>query len=77
MQCCNSQAEIEYIFADFRVYLLKESTGSRQDLNKLVTNIPQSIEYGDFCEIISTPIKCIFEELPSSGSIASRWEQNA
>ena len=40
---------------------LKESTSSRQDLDKLVTNIPQSIVYGDFCQIISTPIKYIFK----------------
>ena len=31
---CKSQAEITHGFANFRVYLLKESTGSKQDLDK-------------------------------------------
>ena len=44
--------------------------------DKLVTNIPQLIEYGDFCQIISTPIKCILKELLSFGSVAFKWEQN-
>ena len=48
MQCCKSQAEIKYSFANFRVYLLKESASSTQDPNKLVTHSPQLIEYGDF-----------------------------
>ena len=63
MQCCKSQAATEYSFANFRVYLLKESRRSRQEFYKLPTNIPQLIECGDFCKIISTPIKCILEEL--------------
>ena len=48
---CKSQAEIKYSFSDFRVYLLKESTSSRQDLDELVTNIPQLIEYGAFVRL--------------------------
>ena len=63
-----SQAEITYSYANFRVCLLTERTSSKQDLDKLVTNIPQLIEYGDFCQIL-TPIKCIFEELLSFGSV--------
>ena len=47
--------------------LLKESTSSRQDLDKLVANIAQLIEYGSFCEIVSTAIECIFEELLDLG----------
>ena len=39
-------------------------------------NIPQLIEYGDFCRIISTPVKCIFEKLLSFGSVAFKWEEN-
>ena len=39
----------KYSFANFLVYLVKESTSSRQDLDKLVANIPQLTEYGDFC----------------------------
>ena len=76
MQCCKSQGEIQNSFANFRVYLLKGSTSSRQNLDKLVTNIPQLIEYGDFCQIISTPIKCVFVELLLFGSVAFKWEQN-
>ena len=68
---------IKYSFANFHVYLLKESTNSRQDLDKLVTSIPQLIKYGDFCKIISTPVKqCILKKLLSFGSVTFTWEQN-
>ena len=60
----------------FSVYLLKESTTSLKDLDKLVTNIPQMIEYGDFCQTMSTSINCIFEELLSFRSVAFKWEQS-
>ena len=56
--------------------LLNKSTSSRQDLDKLVTNIPELIKYGEFCKIISKPIKCISEESLSFGSTAFKWEQN-
>ena len=65
MQCCKSRAEIKYSFTNVREHLLKNGTSSRQDSDKLVTKIPQLIEYGDFRKIISTPIKCILEELLS------------
>ena len=61
MEGCKSQVEIKHSFANFCVYLLKESITSRQDLDKLMTNIPQLTEYGNFCRIISTPIKYILE----------------
>ena len=58
------------------LFAQRQYKSSRQDLDKLVTNIPQLIECGDFCQIRYTPIKCIFEELLSVGSVAFKWEQN-
>ena len=45
LEFLKSQAEIKYSFANFCVYLLKESTSSRQDFYKLVTNIPQLYQH--------------------------------
>ena len=44
----NFKLKLNTVFANFGVYLLKESTSSRQDLNKLVTNIPDLFENGEF-----------------------------
>ena len=68
--------QIKHSLTNGRVYLLEESVSSIQDLDKLMTNISQLIQYGDSCQIISTPIKLIFKELLSFGSIAFRWDQN-
>ena len=76
IECYTFQAEIKHSFVNIRVYLLKECTSLRQDLDKLATNIPQWLEYGNFCKIISTPIKCILEELLSFWSVAFLWGQN-
>ena len=61
--------KLSTLFASFHVYLLKESSLQVQDKTyiNLVTNIPQLIEYCNFCKVISTPIKCIFEKLLSLG----------
>ena len=48
---CNDASfklKLNALFANFPVYFLKESTSSRQDLNRLVTHIPEIIEYGEF-----------------------------
>ena len=46
-----------------QIFVFICSKRARQDLDKLVTSIPRLIEYGNFCKIISTQIKCILEEL--------------
>ena len=67
-------AKVCSVFANFLVYLLKESTSLKQDLNKLMTNIPE-LSMASFKRLYQHLSSVCWQNL-SFGSVVFKWEQN-